>query len=208
MRKISTYAPTNTSVKNVRNVYQNLIDNFLPTNGRQVILPTRQRQLRPITKAKLEVDAQVEVWIDAIALAHGKIPSNSIVAQAVNLYLAKNNTQSNPFQKGEVCRIVVRGNSKLKGLGGSWCIVEEVSDRACLVNTWNNQLSIPSPSMFDDSSCIETSYSQAWLSFVIEKIESNYSEDNSYKTLKNRDDKHPSLSKFGFGYSVLTVKYG
>ena len=123
-------------------VYQNLLD-YPPTNGRQPILPTRQRQLRPIVKAKLEADAQVEVWHNAIALADGKIPSSSIVAQAVNLYLAEDDTQFNPFTEGEVCRIVVRGNSKLKGKGGSWCIVEEVGDRFCVVNTWNNQLTVP-----------------------------------------------------------------
>lgn len=123
-------------------VYQNLADN-LPTNGRQPILPTRQRQLRPIVKAKLEADAQVEVWQMAIALADGKIPSSSIVTEAVNLYLAEDDTQFNPFTEGEVCRIVVRGNSKLKGKGGSWCIVEEVGDRFCVVNTWNNQLTVP-----------------------------------------------------------------
>ena len=100
-------------------------------------------RLRPIVKAKLEVDAQVEVWQMAIALADSKIPSSSIVAQAVNLYLAKNDTQVNPFQKGEVCRIVVRGNNKLKGKGGSWCIVEEVNESHCIVNTWNDRLSVP-----------------------------------------------------------------
>ena len=61
-------------------VYQNLLDNLppcsgKPTNGRQQILPTRQRQLRPIVKAKLDDDAQVEVWQMAITLAEGKVPT-------------------------------------------------------------------------------------------------------------------------------------
>ena len=129
-------------------VYQNLADNLpylegKPTIGRQQILPTRQRQLRPIVKAKLPQEAQVEVWLDALSLANGKIPSSSLVAEAVNLYLAKNNTRPNPFHKGDVCRIVVRDNNQLKGKGGSWCIVESVSDCHCLVNTWNDQLSVP-----------------------------------------------------------------
>ena len=129
-------------------VYQNLADNLTqsfnkPTIGRHLILPTKERQLRPIVKAKLDAEAQVEVWSDAIALAGSKIPSSSIVAEAVNLYLAQDNAQFNPFSEGEICQIVVRGNSKLKGLGGSWCIVESRCDRHCLVNTWNNQLSVP-----------------------------------------------------------------
>lgn len=129
-------------------VYQNLLNRAdsspeIPTNGRQPILPTRQRQLRPIVKAKLAIDAQIEVWQMAIALAGGKIPSSFLVAEAVNLYLAEDDIQFNPFTEGEVCRIVVRGNNKLKGLGDSWCIVEEVGDRACIVNTWNDRLTIP-----------------------------------------------------------------
>ena len=129
-------------------VYQNLLDCTslppeTPTNGRQPILPTRQRQLRPIVKAKLDADAQVEVWQMAIAIADGKIPSGSIVSEAVNLYLAEDDTQFNPFTEGEVCQIVVRGNHQLKGLGGSWCIIESAQDGHCIVNTWNNQLSVP-----------------------------------------------------------------
>ena len=127
-------------------VYQNLIDN-LPTNGRQPILPTRQRQLRPIVKAKLDSDAQVDVWQMAIALSEGKIPSSSIVNQAVNLYLDQGNTELNPFTEGEICRIVVRDNGKLKGKGGSWCVVEEVNDSNCIVNTWNDQLEVPASNL-------------------------------------------------------------
>ena len=32
---------------------------------------------------------------------------------------------------------------KLKDKGGSWCIVEEVNDSSCIVNTWNDQLEVP-----------------------------------------------------------------
>ncbi len=129
-------------------VYQNLLDNLppcsgKPTNGRQQILPTRQRQLRPIVKAKLDDDAQVEVWQMAITLAEGKVPTNSIVDEAVRLYLAQDDTQLNPFSPKEICQIVVRGNSQLKGLGGCWCIVDQVHETSCTVNTWNNELEVP-----------------------------------------------------------------
>jgi hypothetical protein len=137
-------------------VYQNLIDH-LPTNGRQPILPTRQRQLRPIVKAKLDDHAQIEVWQEAIALAQGKIPTGRIVAQAVRLYLEQNNHQINlnPFSPKEICQIVVRGNSRLKGLGGCWCIVDRVHENSCTVNTWNNELEVPVNNLeskgFDDA---------------------------------------------------------
>ena len=124
-------------------VYQNLLDNLLSVNGTQPILPTRQRQLRPIVKAKLEIAAQVQVWQLAVSLAEGKVPSGSIVAEAVASYLAQDDTELNPFSVGEVCQIVVRGNNKLKGQAGHWCIIEEINDGECIVNTWNNQLSVP-----------------------------------------------------------------
>jgi hypothetical protein len=137
-------------------VYQNLIAH-LPTNGRQPILPTRQRQLRPIVKAKLDDYAQVEVWQEAIALAQGQIPTGRIVAQAVRFYLEQNNHQINlnPFSPKEICQIVVRGNSQLKGLGGCWCIVDRVHENSCTVNTWNNELEVPVNNLeskgFDDA---------------------------------------------------------
>ena len=124
-------------------VYQNLLDNLLPIDKQQPILPTRQRQLRPIVKAKLDSNAQLEVWQWAVSLADGKVPSSSIVTEAVALYLAPDNLELNPFSVGEVCQILVRGNNKLKGKGGSWCIIEEINGDECIVNTWNNQLSIP-----------------------------------------------------------------
>jgi hypothetical protein len=123
-------------------VYQNLSDN-LPTNGRHFTLPTRQRQLRPIVKAKLDLNAQLEVWINAVALAEGKIPSSSIVAEAVRLYLAEDNKRENPFVTGEVCRIVVKGNSQLKGKGNCWCIVSQTLDTSCIVDTWCDEIEVP-----------------------------------------------------------------
>ena len=128
-------------------VYQNLIDNLPPSEGKPTIgrdlpLPTRQRQLRPIVKAKLDSNAQVEVWSNAIALNGGKVPTNSIVSEAVRLYLAENDSIDNPFTEGEVCRLVVRGNPQLKGFGGCWCIVERVHLSTCTVNTWSDELEV------------------------------------------------------------------
>jgi hypothetical protein len=122
-------------------VYQNLLDN-LPTNGRH-LLPTRQRQLRPIIKAKLDQDAQLDVWTSAVALASGKVPTSSVVAEAVRLYLAEDNSLDNPFIEGEICRISVRGNSQLKGKGGCWCVVAQVHLSSCTVNTWSDELELP-----------------------------------------------------------------
>ncbi|MGL5833606.1 MAG: hypothetical protein ACRC1Z_10305 [Waterburya sp.] len=123
-------------------VYQNLADH-LPTIGRQLPLPTRQRQLRPIIKAQLDETAQVEVWVDAIGEAEGKVPSSSIVASAVRQFLVREKKITNPFTTGEVARIVVRDNHKLKGKGNCWCIIDQVLDTSCTVNTWSENLEIP-----------------------------------------------------------------
>jgi hypothetical protein len=114
-----------------------------PTIGRHLPLPTRQRQLRPIVKAKLDPNAQVEVWTMAIALAGGKVPTSQIVLRAVQLYLAQNNLTDNPFSIGEICRIVSKGNSQLKGMAKCWCIVDQVHSSSCTVNTWSNEIEVP-----------------------------------------------------------------
>jgi hypothetical protein len=83
------------------------------------------------------------VWSNAVALAEGKIPSSSRVTEAVRLYLPEGNKRENPFVKGEVCRIVVKGNSKLKGKGNCWCIVSQVLDTSCIVDTWSDENEVP-----------------------------------------------------------------
>jgi hypothetical protein len=123
-------------------IYQNLLDN-LPTIGQHLPLPTRQRQLRAMIKAKLDGDAQLAVWTSAVALALGKVPTSSIVAEAVRLYLAEDNSLDNPFREGEICRISVRSNSQLKGKGGCWCIVDQVHLSSCTVNTWSDEIEVP-----------------------------------------------------------------
>jgi hypothetical protein len=122
-------------------IYQNLLDN-MPSNSRH-LLPTRQRQLRPIIKAKLDDDASLKVWNHAVTLAGGKIPTSPIVAEAVRLYLNANNPTDNPFHIGEICRILVRGNSQLKNQAGCWCIVSQVHLSSCTVNTWSDELEVP-----------------------------------------------------------------
>ena len=60
----------------------------MPTNCQhQLVLPTKQGQLRPIVKADLRKLEQVTVWQNAVSMAKGKVPSSSVVAEAVKLYL-------------------------------------------------------------------------------------------------------------------------
>jgi hypothetical protein len=116
-------------------IYQNLELN-LPTNGRCLPLPTNERQLRPIVKAKLAPEMQVEVWCEAVSLAGGAIPNGRIVTEV--LQNAKESISlSNPFRIGEICQIIAKDNPDLKGKGGTWCIVSSVDGEYCTVDTWD-----------------------------------------------------------------------
>jgi hypothetical protein len=122
-------------------VYRNLEEN-LPTNCRQhndaISLPTSERQLRPIVKAKLEPLEQVEVWQLAVEEAGGKLPSGRIVFDIVQRIREKNPVP-NPFRVGEVCQILVKDNPELRGKGGCWGIIKEVCDFSCTLATWDSE---------------------------------------------------------------------
>jgi hypothetical protein len=122
-------------------VYQNLEEN-LPTIGRQhndvIALPTNERQLRPIVKARLEPIEQVEVWQLAVEEAGGKLPSGRIVFDIVQRIREKNPVP-NPFRVGEVCQIIVKDNPELRGKGGCWCIVSSVAHFSCTINTFDRE---------------------------------------------------------------------
>ena len=64
-------------------VYENL-QKFLPTIGRQIPMPTNERQLRFLAKAELEPSVQADVWQQAVEQAGNKIPSGRIVKDVVD----------------------------------------------------------------------------------------------------------------------------
>ena len=59
---------------------QNVVDEKLTANRSQ-ILPTNERQVRPMTK--LEPQEQQEVWLRAVELAGGKVPTGRIIKDVV-----------------------------------------------------------------------------------------------------------------------------
>ncbi len=117
-------------------VYDNL-NEIMPTNCRQIPLPTNEHQVRYIAKARLKPEMQLEVWQQAVELAKGKVPSGRIVKNVVRQIKAKPIPIS--FRKGEVCRLIAKDNPELRGKGGCWCIVTEVYEFSCQVNTWNGE---------------------------------------------------------------------
>ena len=117
-------------------VYENL-DLIMPTNCRQIPLPTNEHQLRYIAKAKLEPAMQWDVWQQAVEVAGGKVPSGRIVKNLVRRIRERPVAIS--FRQGEICRILAKDNPELKGKGGCWCIVTEVHEFSCQVNTWDGE---------------------------------------------------------------------
>lgn len=51
----------------------------MPTNGRQIPMPTNERQLRDLAKANFEPEIQAAAWLQGVEEAGGKVPSGRIV---------------------------------------------------------------------------------------------------------------------------------
>jgi hypothetical protein len=107
-------------------------------NGAQ-ILPTSERQVRPLTK--LEPDQQREVWQKAVAAAGGKVPSGRIVKNIVD-QIRQKNPVPNPWRKGEVAMIMVKDNPDLRGKGGCWAVITEVHNFSCTVRLWDGNYQV------------------------------------------------------------------
>ena len=112
-----------------------LIEEYLKTQGLNDPKPTKQKQLRPIFQAHLSPIEAGEVWVMAVGITQGQVPSYSIVKLAVKAYLKQKYPPTNPFSIGEICRI----KSGVPGKQNCWCVVSEVSQDECVVDTWNDR---------------------------------------------------------------------
>ena len=108
---------------------------YLKTQGLNEALPNKQKQLRPIFQAHLSPIEAGEVWVMAVELALGKVPSYSMVKTAVKTYLNQKYPPVNPFTEGQICRIT----SGIKGKQNCWCVISEVRKDKCVVDTWDSQ---------------------------------------------------------------------
>ncbi|BAY20069.1 hypothetical protein NIES21_59390 (plasmid) [Anabaenopsis circularis NIES-21] len=110
----------------------------MSTNGLQ-ILPTNERQLRPLTN--LEPEQQREVWKQAVQEAGGKIPSGRIVQSIVDK-IRERTKIPNPYREGEICILVPRDNPDLRGKGGCWGAITHAGDFSCTVQTWDGEYTV------------------------------------------------------------------
>ncbi|MGJ5627907.1 hypothetical protein [Nostoc sp. CALU 1950] len=117
---------------------QNVANENLTTNGSQ-ILPTSERQVRPMTK--LEPQEQQEVWLRAVELAGGKVPTGRIVKDVVQRIM-KRTKVPNTYQIGEVCQILAKDNPELRGKAGCWAIVSQANEFSCTVRMWDGEYTV------------------------------------------------------------------
>ncbi|MBH8564962.1 hypothetical protein I8748_22720 [Nostoc sp. CENA67] len=120
------------------NCSQNKLVDEARTNTLQ-ILPTSERQVRPLVK--LKPTQQQEVWLLAVEEAGGKVPTSKIVLEIVQRVIEPTQIP-NTYQLGEICQIQALDNPQLKGLSGCWAIVSAVNDLNCAVKMWNGEYTV------------------------------------------------------------------
>ncbi len=116
-------------------VVDNLLSNGeMSTNGLQndemttidvQILPTSERQVRPLTK--LEPSQQREAWLKSVQQAGGRVPSGPIVKGIVEQMRERKKVE-NPGRVGDVAKIVVKDDPQLRGKAGCLAIVTAKGD--------------------------------------------------------------------------------
>ncbi|MEH1996604.1 hypothetical protein [Nostoc sp.] len=117
-------------------VFDNLMEKCDPMDH---ILPTNERQVRPMTK--LEPHQQQEVWVKAVEQSGGKVPPARIVKNVVQQIMERTQVP-NTYQLSEVCQILAKDNPELRGKGGCWGIVARVNDFSCTVKTWDGEYAV------------------------------------------------------------------
>jgi len=122
-------------------VYGN-IQKFLPTIGRQIPMPTTERQLRDIAKAGIEPEAQVDAWVRSVDEAGGKVPSSRVVKGIVEQLKEKPLGNAQGFcQVGDVFTLV-RLEGKEKKYNGCWAIAVEPRDFTVIVDVHDATLTV------------------------------------------------------------------
>jgi len=122
-------------------VYDN-IQKFLPTIGRQIPMPTTERQLRDIAKANIEPEMQASAWVQSVDEAGGKVPSGRLVKGIVERLQEKPLVLAKDFcQVGDVF-FLTRLEGKEKKYNGCWAIALELKDFTVSVDVHDATLTV------------------------------------------------------------------
>jgi hypothetical protein len=110
------------------------------------ILPTTERQVRPLTQ--LEPQQQREVWREAVTESGGKVPSARVVSDIVQRIRERTRVPI-AYRVGDVVEILVKDNPELRGMGGCWAIVSEVREFSLLIRAWNEEYTVREENLKD-----------------------------------------------------------
>ncbi len=122
-------------------VYDN-IQKFLPTNGRQIPMPTNERQLRDLVKANFEPEVQATVWLKSVEEAGDQVPSGRIVKGIVELLKEKPLSKACDFcQVGDVFTLT-KLEAKERKYNGCWAQAVELNEFTVEVAVHDNTLTV------------------------------------------------------------------
>ncbi len=110
------------------------------------ILPTSERQVRPLTK--LEPSQQREAWLKSVQQAGGRVPSGRIVKGIVEQMQERKKVE-NPWRVGEVAKIVAKDDPQLRGKGGCFAVITGVGDFSCTVKVWDGEYQVKPENLKD-----------------------------------------------------------
>jgi hypothetical protein len=111
----------------------------LTTNGCQ-ILPTTERQIRPLTK--LESELQLKSWQQAVEQADGKVPSGRIVKGIVERLKEKPLIKANDFCTVGDPFILTKLEGNERKYNGCWAIASELRDFTIAVDVHDTTLAV------------------------------------------------------------------
>ena len=71
----------------------------------------------------------------AVGMTVDRVPPKVVVEKAVKAYLQQKYPPINPFAEGQICRIT----GGVPGKKNCWCVVSQVRQDECIVDTWDSQ---------------------------------------------------------------------
>ncbi|PSB28356.1 hypothetical protein [Chlorogloea sp. CCALA 695] len=118
-----------------------VVDNLkkMSTNGLQ-ILPSNERQTRPLTK--LEPNEQRQIWQQAVEEAGGKVPTGRIVQGIVQRLKEKPLVKASDFCAVGDAFILTRLEGAERKYNGCWAIARELRDFTIAVDVYDNTLTV------------------------------------------------------------------
>ncbi len=122
-------------------VYDN-IQKYLPTNGRQISMPTNERQLRDIAKANFEPEVQATAWIQTLQETDGRQPTGREVKSIVERLKQRPLFKASDFCCiGDVFTLTGLEGAERK-YNGCWAIAFELRDFTIAVDVHDNTLTV------------------------------------------------------------------